>query len=170
MADERYYRETIYEISLESILPESSSSEVGLELVETSNITVSSYRTGRDNQFAFVFKTEHGSMNSQIILYPQDIMELASISEYKSRFFDDNERGLFIPKDIPSLEQCAFCGHYLREYGESDEPNCKEDFGHIWCFEYDRVLVFHGSCLQDLVSVLESQIEDKPEKFISGTL
>jgi hypothetical protein len=178
MADERYYESTLGEIPLDDILHPDKLDDVALMYIETKSITGSSFsgglfsRGGAKGGLAFTLKTEHDVTNNELILTPEDVVCLSDIDDYYKRFYkDEPERGLFIPEELPSFQQCVLCGSHLKEYmGSDEEPYCTDSGGYIWCFEYDRTLVFHGSCIRDLVSLLNSQIEEEPERFVSSSI
>lgn len=173
MVDERYYESTLGEIPLDDILHPDKLDDVALMYIETKSITGSSFSGGETKgDLAFTLKTEHEVTNNELILTPEDVFRLSDINSYYKRFYkDEPERGLFIPEELPSFQQCALCGSHLKEYmGSEEDPYCTGSGGHIWCFEYDRTLVFHGSCIRDLVSLLESQIEEEPERFVSSSI
>lgn len=171
MADDRYYGEVLEDISLSKKLRPNQAEDVYLKLVETNSITGSSYSEDQSNtNLAFSFGTEHEIMNKEIILSPQNVLSLSDLEDYYQHFHEEENKGLFIPKELPNLEQCSMCGRYLQDYTSSEETHCESGLGYIWCFEYDRVLVFHGKCIKDIISVLEEKIKDESERFISTSI
>lgn len=173
MADDRYYESRLDEIPLDDILRSDQIDDVTLRYIETNSLTGSSY-SGEDSTggLAFTFNTKHEITKNELILNPEDVGLLSRIDSYYERFYkDESTRGLFIPDGLPRFQKCGLCGRSLKEYMDSEEePYCNESDGYIWCFEYDRTLVFHGSCIREIVSVLKKQIEKEPERFVSSSI
>lgn len=168
--DERYYGDVVEAISLPA--SELHDEDVTLKIVETEEHTGTSYSHSPRNgniSLAFAFETDNSHSRSEIILYPNDVLEISKVDTLYNYFHKQNNQGLFIPDSIPSMEQCAMCGRYLREYS-NDRFHKDEELGYIWCFEYDRSLVFHGECIHTIISRLEQKINNESDRFIASSI
>lgn len=156
MADDRYYGDVLETHSLTHF------SE--FKLVETNNISSSIFTTKqRESEAILVFISDAEEPNSELLLYPQDIVELHrshDFEEFVER--DDVLPPLFHPtsNQISSYAKCAYCGDNL-------DPNKAESY---YIFNLDRALIFQPSCLDALVQNLAQYVEDNSSRILSWTI